>query len=73
MLGMMAGMPLHGEGNPAWLVAGLVVLVLHLVASIKLSQGRSVWVTLGLVIGGWILMPVFAFVGCVVRLLSVSR
>jgi hypothetical protein len=43
---------------------GILTLVLHFKSSIKLSQDRSVWLTLGLVFGGWALMIVLISIGC---------
>jgi len=50
----------------AWGVAGLVVFVLHIVSSVKLGKGGSGWLTAGLIFGGWALMLVSLFVGCLV-------
>lgn len=47
-------------------VIGLVVFALHIVSSVKLGKGRSGWLTAGLIFGGWALMLVSLFVGCVV-------
>jgi len=72
-LGAIAGLPrMGGLNNPAWLMAGLAVGVLHLFSSIRLSQRRSAWVAVGLIIGGWILMLLSSFIGCLV-LVSHSR
>ncbi len=48
-----------------WLLAVLLVLGLHLVASSKLGKGRSGWLTAGLIFGGWALMLVSMFIGCI--------
>jgi len=48
-----------------WLLAVFLVLGLHLVASSKLGKGRSGWLTSGLIFGGWALMLVSAFIGCI--------
>lgn len=45
---------------------GLAVFVLHLVSSVKVGKGGSGWLTAGLIFGGWALMLVSMFVGCVV-------
>lgn len=45
---------------------GFVAFVLHIFTSVKLGKGGSGWLTFGLIFGGWALMVVSLFVGCVV-------
>lgn len=45
-------------------LAGFGVLILHIIASVKLGWDRSGWLTAGLIFGGWLLMLVSTFVGC---------
>ncbi|WP_395718216.1 hypothetical protein [Prosthecobacter sp.] len=47
-------------------VVGFVTFVMHIVSSVKLGKGGSGWLTAGLIFGGWALMFVSLFVGCVV-------
>lgn len=49
-----------------WGVIALVVFVLHIVASVKLGKNRSGWLIVGLIFGGWVLMLMSVFVGCLV-------
>ncbi len=42
-----------------------VILIMHFVSAIKLGRGRSGWLAVGLLFGGWALMLASAFVGCV--------
>lgn len=55
-----------GVSEVLWGVIALVVFVLHLVSSVKLGKGGSGWLTAGLIFGGWVLMGVSFFVGCLV-------
>lgn len=60
---------LNATSEMAWGVAGvagLVALALHIVSSVKLGRGGSGWLTAGLIFGGWGLMGVSLFVGCLV-------
>lgn len=56
----------HTVAEVIWCVAGLVVLALHIVSSVKLGKGGSGWLTAGLIFGGWALMGASFFVGCLV-------
>lgn len=58
-----------GDGSVAvCVVAGLAMPILHIISSIKVSQGGSGCLRLGLIFGGWVLMLACFFVGCVVML-----
>ena len=56
----------RGGSEVLWGLIALVVCVLHIVSSVKLGKGGSGWLTAGLIFGGWALMFVSLFVGCVV-------
>lgn len=64
MFGLLATMP--GGSEELWSAVGLVVLILHLVSSVKLAREKSGWLMVGLIFGGWGLMLVSLFVGCLV-------
>jgi len=49
------------------LAIGVVMLILHIFASLKLSSGSG-WLACGLLFGGWILMLASFFVGCVMAM-----
>jgi len=51
---------------------GLAVFILHFVSSFRLSQGKSGWLTFGLIVGGWLLALMSLFVGCLM-IVSQSR
>jgi hypothetical protein len=54
-------------GQPtALFLFGVVTFILHIVSSIKLDHKGSGLISLLLVFGGWVLMVVSLFVGCVV-------
>lgn len=52
------------KSEVVWGTVALVTFVMHIVSSVKLGRGRSGWLTAGLVVGGWGLMLVSVFVGC---------
>ena len=57
----------NSKWSPPFFWAGLaVILVTHFVSAIKLGKGRSGCLSVGLLFGGWALMLVSAFVGCMV-------
>ncbi len=62
-LGLLAVLP--GSLEWLWIAAGIAGFVLHLMASVKLGNGRSGWLTAGLILGGWALMLASFFVGCI--------
>lgn len=47
-------------------LGGISAFVLHIVSSIKLGKGRSAGLIVGLIFGGWALMLVSFFAGCLV-------
>lgn len=47
---------------------GAIALLLHIVSSVKLGRRSSTVTTLLLLFGGWLLMSVSAFAGCVALL-----
>ncbi len=52
-----------------WFVWVIVNLIFHLIASVKLGKGRSGWFIAGLIFGGWALMLVSVFIGCMALLI----
>ncbi len=52
------------KSEVVWGGIGLVTFVLHILSSVKLGRGKSGWLTVGLLFGGWVLMLVSVFVGC---------
>lgn len=52
------------EGQEEILHLGWFFAALHIVSSVKLGRHRSAWLTVGLIFGGWVLMLVSLFVGC---------
>lgn len=52
------------QGHEEFLHLGWLFALLHIVASVKLGRDVSGWLTAGLIFGGWILMLVSFFVGC---------
>lgn len=62
-LGLLAVLP--GSLEWVWIASGIGCLVFHLIASVKLGKGRSGWLTAGLIFGGWALMLVSVFIGCI--------
>ena len=62
-LGLLAVLP--GSLEWVWIAAGIGRFVFHLIASVKLGKGRSGRLTAGLNFGGWALMLVSVFIGCV--------
>lgn len=61
-LGLLAVLPSSLE--QVLIAAGIGIFILQLVSSVKLGTGRSGWLTAGLIFGGWALMLVSLFVGC---------
>jgi len=55
----------NGDKPIALYLIGAVVLILHIVSSIKLDRKGSGLISLLLIFGGWILMAVSFFVGCI--------
>jgi hypothetical protein len=55
----------HLRSDSVYFVAAAAALILHIVSSSKLGGGASGWLTFGLIFGGWALMLVSFFVGCV--------
>lgn len=64
----LAVLPLLSENDslPQTIMAlgGISAFVLHIVSSIKLGKGRSGGLVVGLIFGGWALMLVSFFAGC---------
>ena len=62
------------SGGLEWLggIAGIGCLVFQLIASFKLGEGRSGWLTAGLILGGWALILVSVFIGCITTLIKMN-
>lgn len=66
-MSILLALPDGGQPTSLYL-AGAVAVILHLTSSIKLGRKGSGLMSLLLIFGGWVLMVVSFFVGCLVVL-----